>query len=341
MFLPGLQDSVHREIARVLPGARRVAEVPGRDDSVALVLDGPLTPLLRMRTVVAPFLVLTFPVPRPRSLLSGEYFPRIVDAVREAARLDPKRAPTSLRIEAAGRDSTVLRTFAGQLAQATGLREDPQDGECVIRLRRSADGEGWDVLVRLTARPLSARPWRARGHPAAANATVAAAMVELTGPRPTDRVANLMCGSGTLLIERLLAAPARTAVGVDSDPEALDAAAANLDAAGLTGRARLLAQDIHDDGWLAEGPFDVLLADPPWGDKTGHHAGNEALHLALLRRAHAAAAPGARLAVLTHEIRIMERCLARTADLWQVRSQTRVFHKGHHPRIYLLSRADR
>lgn len=57
---------------------------------------------------------------------------------------------------------------------------------------------------------------------------------------------------------------------------------------------------------------------------------------ALLDRAGAAAAPGARLAVLTHEVRVMERCLDRVRDRWRLESTTRVFQKGAHPRICLL-----
>jgi 23S rRNA G2445 N2-methylase RlmL len=170
----------------------------------------------------------------------------------------------------------------------------------------------------------------------AVNATIAAAITAMCGVRPTDRVVNLMCGSGTLLVERLLAGRARTAVGVDHDPEMLAACAENLTAAGVAGRADLRKADATGPDWLDAGPFDVLLADPPWGTLVGDHAGNEDLHLALLRRARDAAAPDARFAVLTHEIRQMERCLRRTGDRWRVDSVTRVFQKGHHPRIYLL-----
>jgi len=60
--------------------------------------------------------------------------------------------------------------------------------------------------------------------------------------------------------------------------------------------------------------------------------------MTLLERAHAAAAPGARLVVLTHEIRMMERCLRQSARLWTEYQAVRVFQKGHHPRIYVLTR---
>jgi tRNA (guanine6-N2)-methyltransferase len=342
LFLPGLDDVVADEVRERLGGVvRHVRAVPDRDDSLAVAMTGPLKALLGMRTIVAPFLVLAFPVPRPKSLLSGEYFPTIVDAIREVGRLNPADPPTSLRIEAAGRDSTVLRNFADQLAQATGLHHDDEFGECVVRLRRTPGQDGWDVLVRLSTLPLSARPWRAEGYHAAVNATVAAAMVRLSKPAASDRVVNLMCGSGTILVERLLAGYARAAVGIDRSGDAIAAAEANVSAAGLTGRVELMIGDVAQDDWVSAGPFDRLYADPPWGDKSGRHSESEDLHQMLLERAYAGAAEGARLVVLTHEIRIMERCLRRASSLWRLDSETRVFQKGHHPRIYLLTKEGR
>jgi len=151
-------------------------------------------------------------------------------------------------------------------------------------------------------------------------------------------VANLMCGSGTLLIERLALGPAAAAVAVDSDPAVLAACAQNLRAAGQDSRVTVVEGDIAGDGWARHGPFDLLLADPPWGTLMGTHAASEQLHAGLLDRAHATAAPGARLAVLTHEVRIMEHCLRQAAAQWAQQDVLRVFHKGHHPRIYLLTR---
>jgi tRNA (guanine6-N2)-methyltransferase len=338
VFLPGLEEVVRDELRATL-GTQHVHAVPGREDAVQATVAGSLRPTLRLRTVVAPFLLLQFDVPRPKSLLDGEHFPRLLDGLRVAAALDPRHPSRSFRFDAAGRDTPAFRLLAAQLAAATRMAHDPEDGATVIRFRRTADRAGWDVLIRLGPRPLSARPWRRTGYVAAANATVAAAMVQLTRPRAEDRVANLMCGSGTLLIERLLAAPARVAVGVDSAADAIRASAENMDEAGLGGRAELFESDIADEAWARRGPFDVLLADPPWSDKLGRHEDSEELHMLLLRRAHAVSAPRARLAVLTHEIRVMARCLARVQDLWVLDVEQKVFHKGHHPRIYLLRRA--
>ena len=337
VFLPGLEDVVRTEITEQV-AARNVFTVPERRDAIQATWSGSLRPLFGLRTIVAAYLVVRFDIPRPRSLLSGEHFPRLLAALHLARSLDPVDRAESFRFEAAGRDSTVFRLLAEQLVTAAGMVYAPEDGASVIRFRRTTDRQGWDVLVRLGVRPLSARRWRHQGYRGAVNATVAAAMVRLTDPQANDRVVNLMCGSGTLLVERLLAAPARVAVGVDVAKEAIWACGENLAGAGLKGRALLFESDIADDAWVCSGPFDVMLADPPWGDKIGHHDTNEELHMLLLSRAYDVGAPGARFAVLTHEIRVMANCLERFQDRWLVDLEQKVFHKGHHPRIYLLRR---
>ena len=333
------------EVAEALGPQTPVLPVPGREDSMLIRYPGPPTDLLSLRTVVAVFAALSFDVPRPRSLSSGEYFPQIVDAVRASAQLDGARA---FRFEAAGRDSTVFQHLAAQLAAATRLvhteaagSTDAADGAVVLRFRRTPTlAEGWDVLVRLGSRPSSARAWRVADYPGAVNATIAAAIVRLVEVHASDRVVNLMCGSGTLLIERLLAGPAARAVGVDLSGEAIAAAAANLGAAGLMPRAELITADMRSEQWRSDARFDLVLADPPWGTLVGTHASNEDVHRDLLRVAHEITIPGARMAVLTHEVRLMERLL-RESDRWTERSVVRVFQKGHHPRVYLLNRVDR
>jgi SAM-dependent methyltransferase len=371
-FLPGLGDVLRDEVDEVLHPARHARPVPGRDDALAVRHTGRVADALRLRTAVAAFVSLHLDVPRPRSLTSGDHLARIVDAVGLSLRAAASR---SFRFEAAGADSAVFARLASLVSQATGLTHDPDDGELVIRVRRghrrpgAGDADpGWDVLVRIGPRPLSARAWRVVDYPGAANATIAAAMVRLAGVRGGDRVANLMCGSGTLLVERLLAGPAAAAVAVDVDADAVAAARANLTAAGLgptnlgpvgpgptnlraagpgaarpAGEgfavARLVTGDALDPAAWTDGlRYDLLLADPPWGGLHGAHATNEALHAGLLRAAHAASRDGARLVVLTHEVRIMQRCLREARDLWALRAELRVFAKGHHPRIFVLDR---
>ncbi|GIG28752.1 RNA methyltransferase [Cellulomonas marina] len=380
-FLPGLGGVVHDEVVERLAPARPPRPVPGREDALVVDVTGPLRPALALRTPVAAWVALHLDVPRPRSLVSGDHLARVVGAVRSA---QLAAAASSLRLEAAGKDSLVLQRLAAELSAATGLPHDPRDGELVVRLRRGVPPEGgaartedpgWDVLVRIGRRPLSARPWRVVDYPGAANATIAAALVRLAGVRPQDRVLNLMGGSGTLLVERLLAGPAAAAALVDTAAGARDAARANLAAAGLVvagapapprrvAGAPVVAvvdADATDSvalagaltGALTGAPtgtpagappggaaaWDLVLADPPWGTLHGTHATAADVHAGLLRGAAALTVPGGRLAVLTHEVRVMERCVAAAAADWRPAAEPlRVFAKGHHPRIWVLER---
>src|SRR5205823_1670433 len=134
------------------------------------------------------------------------------------------------------------------------------------------------------------------------------AMVELTAPRPDDRVINLMCGSGTLLVERLLRGPVAEALGVDISREALDAARANLAAAGVARRVRLMESDAVLTG-LDMARYTVLCSDLPYGNLVGSHRDNATLYPLVLQEAARMAAPAARFAVITHEIRLLDASL--------------------------------
>lgn len=359
-----LQD----EVAERLRPARPPRPAPGREDAIVVEHRGPLADVLTLRTAVAAFVSLHFDVPRPRSLTSGDHLARIVDAVYGSLRAG---GSSTFRFEAAGRDSVAFAKLGDAIAQATGLKHDDSDGDLVIKVRRGVRGPapttggsarggardaarrqppgrpgaaphdvdpGWEVLVRIGPRPLSARTWRVRDYPGAANATIAAAMSRLGGTDPDQRVLNLMSGSGTLLVERLLAGPAAQAVGVDVDPDATALATENATAAGLARKATWLTADVRTLPPEVDGPFDLVLADPPWGTLHGSHATATEVHTGLLHAAHDRTAPGGRLVVLTHEITVMEKVLRDQADRWTVRTEQRVYAKGHHPRIYVLER---
>ncbi|MDX6240579.1 MAG: tRNA (guanine6-N2)-methyltransferase, partial [Kribbellaceae bacterium] len=181
---------------------------------------------------------------------------------------------------------------------------------------------------------LSARAWRAVNYPGAVNATVAAAVIEALDPRPTDSVIDLMCGSGTLVLERLARCRPERLVASDLSAAALDAAQQNQRASRLKGRIEYLQQDVRTLQVSPAG-FTTLMANPPWGELVGSHDANEDLYPALLHTAHRLAAEQAVLGVLTHDIRRFERILA-SQKHWVEQSQTLFFQKGHHPRLYVL-----
>lgn len=307
----------------VLEGLAEIAAEEARERGLrveavqptAVVVSGDEARALELRTVVAAYSVRAYDVPRPKGLLGDANLRRLADQVRGLR---------SFRFSAAGADSAVFRRLASELEERTGMLHEPDTGERLLRFRRS--GRGWEVLARLTPRPLSARAWRVRDLPGALNATIAAAMVRLAAPRPEERYLNLMCGSGTLLAE---APPAVLALGLDSDRGALAAARENT-------TRPLVAGDVRNPP-LHGGTFDVITADLPYGERSGSHAANDALYRAFLETAAELATPAARVVVISHDIRRFEAALG-AAGTWRVRRRLRVFQKGYRPAIWLLGR---
>lgn len=85
--------------------------------------------------------------------------------------------------------------------------------------------------------------------------------------RPDARsVLDCGTGSGALLLAVLSELPDAGGTGVDRSLAALEVAAANAARLGLGARARMLHADWDEAGWTARlgGPFDLILANPPY-----------------------------------------------------------------------------
>ena len=226
---------------------------------------------------VAVYRLETFSVPRPKALLGHQHLTRLLQNIEEVR----KDAPfTSFRFSAAGSDSAVFMRLAEEIQKVTGLRHDVEEGDLLLRIRKS--NEGWEILLRTTPRPLSSRPWRVCNLSGGLNATLAAAMVALVGVKSQDRFFNLMCGSGTLLIERRSRGQAARLVGCDISGEALTCSEENIQASHLSG-IELLRADATSLPFESAS-FDVIVADVPWGDAVGTHRDNAALYPAFLKR---------------------------------------------------------
>jgi len=334
-ILPGLQPFAARELGERF-GKRIILLAQDKPDAIYCEYRGELHDLLALRTVVAAYLALQFAIPRPRGLLGHEHYHRLLQAITDVRSLHADNTFSGLRISAAGSDSSVFAALIDQLCRDTGLSYDEENGDLLLRARPSAlTRDGWEVLIRLTPRPLATRPWRVHNMPGALNAAIAAAMIEMTQPRPTDRFLNMMCGSGTLLIERLLRCPATLAVGCDIDANALIGARLNLEAANAADKALLCAWDATQLPFVA-GSFNVICADLPWGQLVGTHTDNAALYPKMLTEAARLATPSAHLILLTHEIALFERILPSFADMWEVQDVVKVLQGGLHPRVYVM-----
>lgn len=161
----------------------------------------------------------------------------------------------------------------------------------------------WDVVADGTRGTLDARPrrfvdarfaWRQRDVPAASHPTIAAALARLGGVEPGDVVWDPFCGSGAELIERALRGPTTRILGTDLSAAALDAARANVAAAGLAERIELAVGDARRS---APAGVTLVVSNPPLGRRIRGDVHTMLLEFA--RHAAAALAPGGRLVWVT------------------------------------------
>lgn len=320
--VPGLTPVLLDELGK------RVQVDHRADDHVVVEMDR--RDALGLRTAYAAYARLAFDVRAPKALLGDANLRTIGALVRDVAATQPF---TGVRIGAAGADSPVMRRIGDELARAAGLPHEPVAGDLLIRVIPTSEigpslrpGTGnssdparrrrWQVLVRLTPRPLSNRPWHEPGFEGALDASVAAAMVRLTRPRPDDVFLDPTCGSATIVLERRHDGPAALAIGSDLDPGA---------------RADVLADATRLP--LADASVTALAANPPWGHR---FEADEGLNAVLLAESGRVATAGARFAVLTHDIKRFEQAL-REQRRWRVDRELKLTLRGHHPRLYVLT----
>lgn len=306
-------------------------------DSFVFKFRGNPDEFARLQTVVAIYNVIQFEVPRPKALLGHQLLTRLIAHIKDVIKTSPKEFHT-FRFSAAGKDSVVFGRLAEEIQNATGLTHTPDEGDLLIRVRPSEIySSGWEILTRTTPRPIATRSWRVCDMRGALNGTIAAAMVEMSFPENGDVFVNMMSGSGTLMIERLIRRPAKVVIGIEHDPRAIECARKNISAAHMTNSIELLQQDASKTE-LPDRSADAIVADLPWGQQVGTHEYNETLYPKILKEAARIAKPGARFVILSHEVNLMEKIIETQAAWWDVKRTVKVFQGGLHPRLFALER---
>jgi precorrin-6B methylase 2 len=348
--IPGLAEFAAEELRALTTGQARLLP-SAREDRVRFRYAGDPTQLLLVRQSVAISCVKPFDIPRPKALLGHQNFETLIELIAGVMALHKAGAFTTFHISAAGSRSSIYLRIKADIEARTGLQSTEDAGDLLLAVRRPqrisggvADAElGWEVAIRLSPRPLAARRWRVCDMPGALNGTVANIMMNLTQPSKEDRVINLACGSGTLLIERLSLGPVQAAVGCDISANALHCARANLVASGSAPAVSLLRCDAGQVP-LATGWATTACVDLPFGMLIGSHQSNEALYPRLLTEAGRLTAAGGRLVAITQQVRLFERVAAAQEDPWRtirvipikLPASTRAGYIQ--PRIYLLQR---
>lgn len=302
----GLEELLLRELQGV--GAAATAQIVGRG-RVRVAWPGPLDTLYAART----FLHLGFPVPVDPALPPAEAAVRALTMPSTTALLrglteGPVRYRLDWSASAAHRSDT--RAVANQVeATVPWLVNDPSQAP-------------WEVVVTTVERSGQARTfveiwpkglrdprfvYRKATMPASSHPTVAASLALVAGTEAGDVVWDPFVGTGMELIERARLGRFATLFGTDTDAHALVAARANLDAAGF---AATLVE--HDARTFTPGKaVDLVITNPPFGQRVPVAGGVEALLEAVLDNAVARLSHRGRIAFITPRERATHRVLAR------------------------------
>jgi tRNA (guanine6-N2)-methyltransferase len=184
--------------------------------------------------------------------------------------------------------------------------------------RPPAAGMGWRVTVvddratvalRVPARPLHRRPYKAASMPGTLHPPLAAAMLQVAEIGAGDVLLDPCCGAGTLPIEAVRAGVAARVLGSDANPAAVAASVAN-------GRGTGVTWSVADAGALPlrDGAVDRIVVNPPWARQVGQRGRVAADPDRLWREARRVLAPGGRIVALLPEPRppaglVVERAL--------------------------------
>ena len=255
----GLEDILAEELAGW--GAKVVGK-----GVVTATLRGPLSSVHVARTWIS------FGLRVPAVPVRGEIDDAIASAVTSRPARDALTRFTrgAIRFRLAFPDGAHHRALAWSVARkvrerAPTLVNDPTASTWEILIAEREKVARIELSPRAMSDPRF--DYRVRDVPAASHPAIAAALARLAGAREGDVVWDPFCGSGLELIERARLGPCKRLVGTDLDAKALDAARANLDAAGVD--ARLVKGDARDH---RVDSVSLIISNPPMGRRVGTKA---------------------------------------------------------------------
>lgn len=243
--VPGLQKVAWTEIQATLRRTtfRAIRESPGKNGIVSFDYDGPPHELLALRTTEDVF----FQAKHSKIAWGYEGLSQVYEAMQQIRSLErgmeasrevtqrPLGRRVNFRvISRMSSKNQPYRRLDFQKAVEKAIEKGSRHRWHAVR--EGEDVEIWANLLgldflcglRLSDARMRHREYKTQSIPASLRPSVAASMVWLTHPQPTDIFLDPLCGAGTLLVERGMIARHALLLGGDLDDAALQAAAENI-----------------------------------------------------------------------------------------------------------------
>ena len=216
-----------------------------------------------------------------------------------------------------------------------GTRWRLVDDDAAVEIWANIIGSRLLCGVRLSDRSMRHRDYRVINLPAALRPSVAAALVFLTEPEPDDIFLDPMCGSGTILAERVLAGGYRSILGGDFLLDRAQASRKNLEGPGYP-----VGFYQWDAGALSipSGGVHKVAVNLPFGKQVGSRAEIEPLYPRFAKELERVLQPGGLAVLLTSEYDLLKSALRACKTL---RHQTgySIAVLGQWARIYVVKKS--
>ena len=353
--LPGLEPLALEECSR--HGVSHVA-LQEKGKLFARFSPEHLPHLLALKLVASAHVVISVAGKRPSTLRGHQALQTVVSVVkiiREVARFETE----TCRLVMQGSDSPEALRIREEIARHCALQEgEPvegeKSGEHLFRIRRSLYLDGWDVVIRISPKPLSTRKWRVTDYRGALHANIGAAMAHLLESHCSHllrlqplSILDPFCGSGTVLCELMSRkSDSRKSFGGlpielfggDISLEALEACRENTQA--LAQKSTRMQCELYQGSAtqipMPSGMFDALVTNPPWGEAHGKAQEIEALYEKFFQEANRVLKAGGILMICTQAMQTMSHLLKRQARQWDHVGELSVFNGSFRPALSVL-----
>jgi 23S rRNA G2445 N2-methylase RlmL len=344
--MPGVERIAWLEIRQRLPRASAADFLFIKDQNgiVAFEYPGDTGDLLRLRTTEDVFFVVA-----THDRLSRDWrdLRAVADLIQGTSALDYavhvllgiKGTPT-YRVISRKMGKHQYRRMDFEAAVVKGIQRRYKgrwqlvDDDAEVEIWANIIGSRLLCGVRLSDRSMRYRDYHAITLPAALRPSVAAALVFLTEPGPDDVFLDPMCGSGTILAERVIAGACRSVLGGDILLDRAHAAGRNL--APLKQRVQLCQWDAGRLS-LATESVDKLAVNLPFGKQVGSRKEIEQLYPRFAAELERVLRPEGLAVVLTSEYDLLKSVL-RSCETLRHQIGYSIAVLGQWARIYVVKR---